>query len=188
MFKKWFFPVLLAGSVCLGMTAVQAGESGFPPSENGLSARQLTVQAESGDADARFALGTLYYYGKGVLRDYQKAAYWYRKAADQGNALAQNALAIMYMKGDGVSRDDRKAFDLFREAARKRIPEAQDNLALLYARGQGTEKNYLYACVLANHAAMSLEGIGKWRNELEKVMTKDELVRARSMTVDDVLK
>ena len=58
MFKKWFFPVLLAGSVCLGMTAVQAGESGFPPSENGLSARTLSVQAESGDADARFELGT----------------------------------------------------------------------------------------------------------------------------------
>lgn len=35
---------------------------------------------------------------------------------------------------------------------------------------------------------MSLEGIGKWRNELEKAMTKDELARARSMTVDDVLK
>ena len=130
----------------------------------------------------------MFFSGDGVAQNKKEAAYWYGKAAGQGNALAQNALAIMYMKGDGVSRDDRKAFDLFREAARKRIPEAQANLALLYARGQGTEKNYLYACVLANHAAMSLEGIGKWRNELEKVMTKDELARARSMTVDDVLK
>ena len=142
VFKKWFFPVLLAGSVCLGMTAVQAGESGLPPSENGLSARQLTVQAESGDADARFALGTLYYYGKGVLRDYQKAAYWYRKAADQGNALAQYALGAMYGYGEGIGLDYGKAVHWFRKAAEQGNADAQQALGIMYDWGKGVSPSH----------------------------------------------
>jgi TPR repeat protein len=33
--------------------------------------------------------GVKYTFGKGVLKDYKQAVYWYQKAADQGDAKAQ---------------------------------------------------------------------------------------------------
>ena len=54
-------------------------------------------------------LGTLYYLGKGVQKDYTKAAYWMKKSAEQGNAEAQRILGSMYHDGKGVSKDDKQA-------------------------------------------------------------------------------
>jgi TPR repeat protein len=46
--------------------------------------------------------GVLYYYGRGVKRDYGEAMRWYRKAADQGDAFAQNNVGWLYANGLGV--------------------------------------------------------------------------------------
>jgi TPR repeat protein len=47
--------------------------------------------------------------GKGVLKDYKQAVYWYQKAADQGYAEAQSILGVMYANGKGVLKDLSKA-------------------------------------------------------------------------------
>src|SRR5262249_35560905 len=57
----------------------------------------------------QFNLGSLYATGTGVPRDYAKAAYWSRKAAEQGDAAGQLNLAILYINGFGVPRDDVEA-------------------------------------------------------------------------------
>ena len=36
----------------------------------------ITVQANEGDASSQAQLGLIYYYGKGVPKDYSKAFYW----------------------------------------------------------------------------------------------------------------
>jgi TPR repeat protein len=36
----------------------------------------------------------MYAFGKGVLKDYKQAVYWYQKAADQGYAKAQSNLGL----------------------------------------------------------------------------------------------
>ena len=54
------------------------------------TARKLWTQlAEKGDGKAQTNLGWIYEKGKGVTQDNQKAAKWYRLAAEQGFALAQ---------------------------------------------------------------------------------------------------
>ena len=78
------------------------------------------VRAEHGDAKSQWALGAMYYYGKGVPKgaangeyslalmyhegkglpqDDSEAARWCRSAAEQGNALAQYVLGIIYRRG-----------------------------------------------------------------------------------------
>lgn len=37
--------------------------------------------AEAGNANAKFNLGSFYYYGHGVKQDYAKAREWFQKAA-----------------------------------------------------------------------------------------------------------
>ena len=56
--------------------------------------------AEQGNASAQTILGLIYYDGKGVPQDYQKAVYWYQKAAKQGITVAQANLGTMYALGE----------------------------------------------------------------------------------------
>ena len=48
--------------------------------------------AEQGDADAQYNLGVCYDDGKGVAKNKQEAAKWYRMAAANGNEDAEKAL------------------------------------------------------------------------------------------------
>jgi TPR repeat protein len=47
-------------------------------------AETYDTRARRGDAKAQLTLGWMYYYGKGLPKDYVEAALWYRKSAEQG--------------------------------------------------------------------------------------------------------
>ena len=66
--------------------------------------------AEQGDAQAQYALGTMYRDGRGVARDYAEALRWWRKAAELGIVDAQFALGNMYAGGGGIARDNILAY------------------------------------------------------------------------------
>jgi TPR repeat protein len=61
----------------------------------------LREAAERGDIGAQVTLGSMYFNGEDVLKDYVEATKWYRKAADQGDFLAQLKLGAMYSVGSG---------------------------------------------------------------------------------------
>lgn len=46
------------------------------------------VAAELGNTDAQVDLGDMYYYGKETTQSYEKANYWYEKAAKNNSAKA----------------------------------------------------------------------------------------------------
>ncbi len=53
----------------------------------------LTIEkrASAGDADAQYALGYMYFYGVGTVRDSETAMLWINRAAAQGQPLAERA-------------------------------------------------------------------------------------------------
>ena len=57
--------------------------------------RTCRAAAEKSDAEAQFKLGGCDYNGQGVPQSDEKAAYWYRKAAEQGFEPAQKKLRAM---------------------------------------------------------------------------------------------
>jgi uncharacterized protein len=71
---------------------------------------ELSKQVGNGDAETQDELGSMYYYGQGVSKDYAFAIAWYRKSADQGNAKAQYDLGWMYDSGYGAPHDDAQAY------------------------------------------------------------------------------
>jgi len=77
------------------------------------------VLAEQGDAKSQFALGAMYYYGKGLPKDYVQAARWYLKSAEQGNVNAQYSIAYMYYGGKGLQQDYSEGARWCRRAADK---------------------------------------------------------------------
>lgn len=158
------------------------------PQDYGKAVYWYQKAADQNDAYAQGNLGTIYYYGYGVPRNYEKAIYWYQKAAEQGLASAQYDLAIVYMTGEGVPRDYRKALQWIRKAARQGYRKAQLNLGLMYATGKGIKKNYLFAYVLFNQVAVTLDSARELRDQMEAKMTPGEVAKAQAMTIDDVLK
>ncbi len=80
------------------------------------SVTAVRTLAEQGDAEAQFALGTMYRDGQGVRRDYDEALRWWRKAAEQGVVDAQYALGNIYSGGTGIARDNAQAYMWYRIA------------------------------------------------------------------------
>lgn len=101
--------------------------------------------AERGHVDAQFILGTMYRTGRGVSRDYEKAADWYQQAALAGNAWAQFSLGNMHIRGEGLPRNPLEGVRLYRLAAAQGHPEAQYNLGVLYYNGDGVARDYVEA-------------------------------------------
>lgn len=84
--------------------------------------RELTVNAERGDAVAQNLLGSIY-----ATDNSAEAIHWYRKAADQGNATAQCSLAMMYAMGKGVPQDHERAYIWLLLGIPHLMGEAQDS-------------------------------------------------------------
>ncbi|MDR2673526.1 MAG: sel1 repeat family protein, partial [Opitutaceae bacterium] len=113
--------------------------------------KSLILKAGQGDAAAQYELGVLYYNGQGVMRNFDVAAKWYRKAAEQGHAIAQYNLGRMYEAGWSwvaflntyryQDKDYTEAAKWYRMAAEQGLASAQNNLGLLYEKGKGVGKD-----------------------------------------------
>ncbi len=92
---------------------------------------QLVAAAQSGSADAQYALGLVYHEGQGVLQDYTEAAKWFERATEQGHAAAQNHLARYRYEGLGGPKNIADALSLFEQAAKSGEPQFLYDLALV---------------------------------------------------------
>ena len=79
----------------------------------------LVSRANRGDADAQNLLGTAYYKGDGISKDYKKALEWWLKAADQGQVTAMVNVGNAYLSGWGVATDHMEAAKWYEKAAKK---------------------------------------------------------------------
>ena len=100
---------------------------------------QWRSEAERGNAEAQLRLGMCYATGKGVERDIETAAEWYKKAAGQNYAKANCFIGNHYgcRRGDKGSRG--------KEATPSRDPRNQFHLGERYLTGRGVETNIVKA-------------------------------------------
>jgi hypothetical protein len=126
-------------------------------------------EANSGDSDAQYDVGTMYQNGRGVGADRNKAVEWYQKAAGQGNPKAASRLKLMesnaarfdktlsaaesgnrdsqyeignmYMTGIGADIDYGKAISFFEKSASQGHSKAAYKLGLIYYEGAGVSAN-----------------------------------------------
>ena len=130
-----------------------------PPDLIGRQLRQSATRARAGDLDEMWALAEYYALGgeeRKIPRNYEKAIYWYGKAAEhkseyRGQALYR--LAHCYKDARGKNRDYKKAYEMLMALAEidcskiklteeaEFTADARLSLAHCYQRGIGTEKN-----------------------------------------------
>ena len=148
----------------------------------------LRREAEQGHALAQSSLGYAYFSGIGISQDYKKAVYWRTKAAEQGETNAQTALGNMYLSGQGIPKNPKKAVYWLKKAAKEGHALAQECLAWAYYEGNGVPKSKIYAYVLFSHVANNSENARNGLQLVENTMTKEQIARAQSVSVYDVLK
>jgi uncharacterized protein len=140
--------------------------------------------AASGHSGAMVNLGSLFEncYGNGPC-DNEKAAAWYRKAADRGNAIAQHNLSVMYATGTGVAQDEWTAKIMCRRAAEQGYLPAQYNLGVFYARGMGGPVDQVAAWAWYDLAATrGFEGAAQARATIAKQINPPEREKAQELS------
>ena len=89
--------------------------------------------ADMGKPWFQYYLGNAYIQGHhGLQKSYERAVYWFRRAADQGLTKAQSDLALCYRDGNGVPKCLITARKLFEQAAYRGQIESQTALAELH--------------------------------------------------------
>ena len=145
----------------------------FPPDLIGKQLRQSAKRAQAGDLDEILALAEYYAFGseeRKMPRNYEKAIYWYSKAAEHKSEYrgwVLYRLARCYKDSRGKNRDYKKAYEMLRALAEidcskitlyeeaEFTADAAVSLAYCYDKGIGTEKN-------------SEKAIAIWREYAEK--------------------
>jgi TPR repeat protein len=140
-----------AGLAMLAALHLPFAQAGGPIYEEGLAAfssgdiatayQLWEPLAEHGDADAQFALASLYYDGVGVPVDHAESSYWFLLAAKQGHGEAQYNLGNAYKRGEGVRQSDAMAVQWWKKAAEQGLTDASYNVALAYQEGAGVPKD-----------------------------------------------
>ena len=78
----------------------------------------LKAKGRSGDAEASFTLGEMYYSGKeGVSKDRKEALKWYTIAANKGHVESQYSLGYLYLHGQGTAKNEIAAKKWLKKAA-----------------------------------------------------------------------
>ena len=107
--------------------------------------KELLPYANEGDAEAQWALGSMYRWGYGVLKDYSEARKWFEKSANQGNGKSSAQLASMYWWGEGVGgvspRNANISTKWWKKAAEQGDIIAMYKVGLIYAKGFDVPQN-----------------------------------------------
>lgn len=111
--------------------------------------KTLITQADQGDVQSQFLVGSAYDTGNGAQRSGEKAKKYYRMAADQGFADAQNSL------GSALQAEKRyaEALPWYEKASAQSHALATNNLAYLYDLGLGVPQDRRKGFELYSRAA-----------------------------------
>lgn len=163
---------------------IRGGEHTAPDQANLMTALSVwRPQADAGDAEAQYFVGQIYERGLGAEPDPERAASWYRKAAEQDYRAAQVSLGYLYESGLGVDPDPAEALRWYRRAAGTEedlvVLAEQDHAALLEARADLETMR-----AEADSLAQQVEALTEQVENLESETAEE---RARRNSLDQVL-
>ncbi len=132
--------ILTASTLAFAISAASAeseGDNAYRRGDFAGAMAEWQQVAQAGDATASYRIGQLYRQGKGLrYRDFEKAVYWYQRAAGRGYVPAQYEVARIQFEGLVVPRDiDEMMYWLWR-AALSGHADSQVMLGAVYEYGE----------------------------------------------------
>src|SRR5690606_3971567 len=119
---------------------------------------ELVDWASKGFGHANYLLGVIYESGgKGIERDYDKAAYYYRKAmTESGSVQAMLRLASLHYLKRIVNASDEEAFGIYSELYKSNGNSSSSMmLGAMYYEGRFVEKDLTVASLYLDEAIRS---------------------------------
>lgn len=115
----------------------------------------LLKAAEQNYVDAEIDLGILYhsYETDDGNFEYDKALYWYKRAADHGSDTACSYVGEMYLNGEGVEKDEKQAFEWFKKAHERGSVSGTTLYAKCFMEGLGVAQDKAKGIELYTRAA-----------------------------------
>ncbi|OQX20241.1 MAG: hypothetical protein BWK76_02030 [Desulfobulbaceae bacterium A2] len=112
--------------------------------------------AETGDAQAQYIAGGMYFRGIGTTRDEREAFKWLLQAAEGGKAtdLSQYILGYTYFMGELVPKNYAEARRWYGLAAAAGHRQAKNDLAFMHYNGFGGSRDFARALALYESAAL----------------------------------
>jgi len=134
-----FLSRLAAPIAALAIWASASAQPPTPPEPEPVA--RIQGLAQQGDANAQVKLGDWYRKGAGASPDWEKARFWYQKAAAQGHARGLLKLGVIYWEGLGVPQNRNEAVKLYLKSAALGDADAGSKLAYAYKLGVGVPKD-----------------------------------------------
>lgn len=100
----------------------------------------LEPVAKEGNPDAEYALGFMYYYGRGIAENRPMAKYWMHKAAQHGQASAQKALSKLNDQRDEAPKSEKAQNDQSDQKAQDDQSDEKNKAEQQGAEQQGAEQ------------------------------------------------
>lgn len=116
--------------------------------------------ADQGHGSALCQLGHFYDDGEYFERDKEKAAEFFRKAANVNCAEGYYFLGSCFANGDGVSQDDEKSFKAYLRSAELEDAGGMAKTGILYYEGKGVKQDYNQAYFWLQKAYLNSEDWG----------------------------
>jgi TPR repeat protein len=101
----------------------------------------LIAAAVGNDPEAQFQVARHFHKGVGTSRNFRKAFYYAKRAAENGHAAATGLLGIFYKSGIGCGSSDIRAFDLIKKAAEMGDLMSSLSLGNFYLGNDGVAEN-----------------------------------------------
>ncbi|KAF1782204.1 Tetratricopeptide repeat-containing domain [Phytophthora cactorum] len=145
----------------------------------------LQDASNSGNGHAKFHLGVMYEYGRGVVQDFRSAAELYRQASEKQVPDAYYYLGLLYLQGRGVEQSFERAREYFQQAVDLDSAQAMYALGQMHVHGQGSAVDYSQALYWLKRAAVQddvrISSTARTvANEIELVLSQVELQVYRS--------
>ncbi len=103
------------------------------------------VKAHSGQATDQYAVGDMYFRGRGTGIDNRKALHWFLLAAKQGHRKAAYKAGYLYLQGEQVERSPAQAQAWFHKSAVAGYVPAQYELGRLLVSGAAGKRDHTRA-------------------------------------------
>ena len=130
------------------------GGNGVVPCDWNIAEQTLLKLEKAGNSSASNSLGYIYYSDRLGEPDYDKAFYFFSKAAKKGIVEARYKLCDMIRKGHGTEKDPDKAFKMLQKVYNEQLASIQDGffsckyadvalrMGYCYENGAGCEQNF----------------------------------------------
>jgi uncharacterized protein len=179
--------LLAALCVLLAATRAQAGleqgEAAYQRGDYAAAVAAWTPLAKAGRREAEYALGSLYYAGLGVAKNYRVAFGWLHRAARRGHPEAQYLFGMLHVRGEGTESDPQVGSVWLNKAARQGVVPAQYALGYLHAGGFLGKKDlekatyWLERAALADHPKAQIALARVLRSPRNERADSDEAIR-----------